>query len=104
LKGEIKMDGYKVLIEGYDANAITNKIVEKIIQTFDLDKLKNEVRNKIVQELKSDIVNSSRVKQAIDEAINKVDRISTDRVSKAITEKISEINEMNIGTFKLVRE
>lgn len=97
------MDGYKVLIEGYDADAITNKIVEKIIAGMDLDKLKNEVKNKIVQELKGDIVNSPQIKNAVDNSIEKIDKIVGNRVNEAATKKISEINNIVINSFKLVQ-
>lgn len=98
------MEGYKVLIEGYDADAITNRIVDKIINTMDLDKLKNEVRNKIVQELKGDIINSKGVQQAIKISFDKVDKIASGRVNEAVTKKIDEINNINVGSFKLTIE
>lgn len=98
------MDGYKVLIEGYNADAITNEVVKRIIQTMDLDKLKNEVRNKIVQELKSDIVNSKEVQRAIQSSFDKVDKIASGRVNEAVTKKINEINNVSIGSFKLTME
>jgi putative cell wall-binding protein len=98
------MEGYKVLIEGYDADAITNRIVDKIISTMDLVKLKNEVRNKIVQELKGDILNSKEVMQAIQSSFDKVDKIASGRVNEAVTKKIEEINNINVGSFKLTIE
>lgn len=97
------MNSYKVLIEGYDADAITNKIVERIISGMDLDKLKNEVKNKIIQELKGDIVNSSHVKNAVENSIEKIDKIVGNRVNEAATKKIEEINSIVINSFKLVQ-
>lgn len=98
------MDGYRVLIEGYDANVITNRIVDRIINSLDVDKLKNEVRNKIVKELKGDILNSKEVNAAIQTSFDKVDKIASGRVNEAVTKKINEINNINVGSFKLTME
>lgn len=102
-KGD-NMEGYKVTLEGYDVNSITNMIVDRIVEDLDIDKLKNEVRNKIVKELKGDILNSKEVSNAIQTSFEKVDRIASNRVNEAVTQKINEINCINIGSFKLTIE
>ena len=97
------MEGYKVLIEGYSAENITNEIARIVIKSMDLDKLKNEVRNRIVRELKDDIVNSNQIKNAVDNSIAKIDKLVGNRVNEAATKKINEINGIVINSFKLVQ-
>ena len=95
------MKDYEVLIKGYNADTITDRIAQAIIDELDLDKLKNEVRNKITKELKNDIISSADVQKAIQSTMDRVSTNATDRVQQAVSKKIAEINSINLSSLTL---
>jgi len=90
-----------VKIEGWNAGYIVDMVVSEIVNSINIEQFKNEVKNKLIKELKSDIINSKEVNDAIKASTDKVDKIIDSRINQAVNEKIKQIQNIDIGSFQL---